>query len=287
VSALSRLLDEPTVDVRRGAITALGELKARSAAPRVLKAFQDAETKWEAVAALAQTPDARALDAYLDGLAGKNPTLRAGCRKAIEAIRDQILPAIESKLNKLPPETVAELQKIYAENAEARKGRLFEAPAKKLEPADYLEFALKHDGEPARGRRSFLDLSGVACIKCHRVAGEGVDVGPDLTTVGTQFGRAEIAESILYPSKAIREGYQRVEVETKDEQTFEGLVKAETNEELTLRDANGNNRRVSKAAIKDRRNSQLSLMPEGLESGMTLQDFADLVEYLVSLKSPP
>ena len=190
-------------------------------------------------------------------------------------------------MNELSPETVAELQKIYTENAEARKGRLFEAKAQKLEPADYLDFALKHDGDVARGRKIFHDLSGVACTKCHRVAGEGVDVGPDLTTVGAQFGRAEIAESILYPSKAIREGYQRVEVETKNEQTFEGLVKAEANDELTLRDANGNNRRVSKADIKDRRNSQLSLMPEGLEAGMTLQDFTDLVAYLVSLKGQP
>ena len=54
-----------------------------------------------------------------------------------------------------------------------------------------------------------------------------------------------------------------------------------------MRDANGNNRRVSKADIKDRRNSQLSLMPEGLEAGMTLQDFADLVAYLISLKDQP
>ena len=94
----------------------------------------------------------------------------------------------------------------------------------------------------------------------------------------------ELAESILFPSRSIREGYQRVEVETKNEETLEGLVKTETNDELTLRDANGNNRRVSKADIKDRHNSQLSLMPEGLEAGMALQDFADLVAYLSSLK---
>jgi putative membrane-bound dehydrogenase-like protein len=284
VTALLALLDDSLADVRRGAVTALGELKARSALPKLMKAHRDNETKWEAVAALTQMPDAQALDAYLDGLAGKNPTLRAACRKAIEAIRDKALPAIEAKVNDLSPETIAELQKIYAESEAARKGRLFEVKAKKLEPADFLEFALKHDGNAARGQKIFHDVSGVACIKCHRVTGEGADVGPDLTTVGTQFGRAEIVESVLYPSKAIREGYQRVEVEMKNEDTFDGLVKAETNDELTLRDANGNNRRVSKADIKDRRNSQLSLMPEGLEAGMTLQDFADLVAYLVSLK---
>jgi putative membrane-bound dehydrogenase-like protein len=283
-TVLSRLLDDSSVEVRRGVVTALGELKARSALPRLLEVYRDAEMKWEVVAALARMPDARALDAYLDGLAGKNPTLRASCRKAIEAIRDMALPAIEAKLTELSPETVAELQKIYTESEAARQGRLFEAKAKKLDPADYLDFALEHEGDVARGRKSFHDLSGVACIKCHRVAGEGSDVGPDLSTAGAQFGRKDLAESVLYPSKAIREGYQRVEVETKNEEMFEGVVKAETNEELTLRDANGNNRRISKADIKDRRNSQLSLMPEGLEAGMSLQDFADLVAYLASLR---
>lgn len=287
LAVLMPMLNDSSADVRRGAVTALGELKARSALPLLLKAYRDPETKWEAIAALTQVPDARALDAYLDGLGGKNPTLRAGCRKVIEAIRDQALPGIESKLNELALETVAGLQKIYADSAGARRGRLFEVKAKKLEPADYLEFVLKHDGDAARGRRIFGDLSSVACIKCHRVAGEGGDVGPDLTAAGTQFGRAELAESVLFPSKAIREGYQRVEVETKNEETFEGLVKAETNDRLTLRDAAGRNHQISKADIKDRRNSQLSLMPEGLEAGMTQQDFADLVGYLVSLKGRP
>ena len=281
------LLNDSSADIRRGAVTALGELKARSALPLLLKAYRDQETKWEAIAALAQVPDARALDAYLDGLGGKNPTLRASCRKAIEAIRDRSLPGVEVKLNELPPDTVAELQKIYADSADARKGRLFEVEAKKLEPADYLAFALKHDGDVARGRKIFGDLSSVACMKCHRVAGEGGEVGPDLTTAGAQFGRTELAESVLFPSKAIREGYQRVEVETKNEETFEGLVKAETNDRLTLRDATGSDHQIPKADIKDRRNSQLSLMPEGLEAGMTQQDFADLVAYLVSLKGRP
>ncbi len=284
VDVLLPLLNDPAAGIRRRAVNAVGELKARSATAWLLKAYRDPETKWEAIAALARIPDAQALGAYVDGLAGRNPMLRADCRKAIEAIRDQALPTIEVGVNELSPETVAELQKIYADHAEARRSRLFEAKAKVTEPNDYLEFALKREGDEARGRGIFRDLSGAACIKCHRVAGEGSDVGPDLTTAGSQFGRRELAESVLFPSRIIRAGYQRVEVETKNEETFEGLVKAETNDELTLRDANGNNRRVSKADIKDRRNSQLSLMPDGLEAGMTLQDFADLVSYLTSLK---
>jgi putative heme-binding domain-containing protein len=284
VAVLVPLVQNPSADIRRDAVTTLGEIKARSAIPSLLAAFQNAETKQEAVGALARMPDVQALDAYLDGLSGKNPTSRAACRKAIESIRSNALPLIESKLDALTPETIGELQAIYAKDSEARKGRLFEAKAKIREPAEYLQFALKHDGDAARGRQIFADASGVACIKCHRVQGEGGDVGPDLSTAGTQFGKAELAESVLFPSRAIREGYQRVEVETKNDETFEGLVKTESNETLTLRDANGGSRQIAKADIKDRRNSQLSLMPDGLEAALTLDDFADLMAYLVSLK---
>jgi putative membrane-bound dehydrogenase-like protein len=285
-AVLAPLLDDESLDVRRDAVTALGEWKARSALPGLLAAYRDSGTKWEAVAALAQMPDVRAVDAYLDGLGGKNPTLRALCRKAIEAIREKALPAIETKLGDLSSETVAELQTVYAQSEAARRGRLFEVKVKKLEAADYLAFAMKQDGDAARGRKVFYDLEGVACVKCHRVAGQGGEVGPDLTTTGAQLGRKELAESILYPSRAIREGYQRVEVETEDDETIEGLVQAESNEWLTLRDANGKNHQIAKEKIKERRHSQLSLMPEGLEAGMSLEAFADLLAYLSSLREP-
>jgi len=287
LGVLLPLLGDTSAEVRRGAVNALGELKVRSAVPHLLEAYRDREMKWDAIAALAKTPDLRAVDAYLDGIGGRNPTLRTACRKAIETIRDAALPAIEAKVNELSPETVGELQQLYTASTEARTGRLFEAKAKKREPADYLKFALNHDGDVAGGRKLFHDPIGVACIQCHKVAGEGGEVGPDLTTAGTQFGRTELAESILYPSKSIREGYQRTEVETKADETFEGLVKAESNEWLTLRDANGKNHQIAKSDIKERRNSELSLMPEGLEAGMSLEDFSDLIAYLSSLKGTP
>ena len=49
------------------------------------------------------------------------------------------------------------------------------------------------------------------CVACHRVAGEGNDTGPDLSSVGAQFDRAALAEAILYPSKTVREGYQQID----------------------------------------------------------------------------
>ncbi|HSH17152.1 MAG TPA: hypothetical protein VLD18_14010, partial [Verrucomicrobiae bacterium] len=94
----------------------------------------------------------------------------------------------------------------------------------------------------------------------------------------------ELAESILYPSKAVREGYQAVEIETTDDESFSGLAKGETGTEVLLLDRLGQLQRIPKDKVASRRNSDFSLMPEGLQSALTLEQFAGLISYLESLK---
>jgi putative heme-binding domain-containing protein len=112
-------------------------------------------------------------------------------------------------------------------------------------------------------------------------------VGPDLSGIGAKYSRRDLAEGVLYPSKAVREGYQQVIVRLKNGQTYAGPVKAETGEELTLHEADGTLRRIRKADVQARKDSGLSPMPEGLHARLTPQQFADLVSYLESLKTEP
>jgi mono/diheme cytochrome c family protein len=67
-------------------------------------------------------------------------------------------------------------------------------------------FARAHEGDAARGREVFADAERAACIGCHRVRGEGGDVGPDLSNIGGKFGREHLVESVLEPSRQIVEG---------------------------------------------------------------------------------
>ena len=96
-----------------------------------------------------------------------------------------------------------------------------------------------------------------------------------------------LAEAILYPSKTVREGYQQIVIEMADGEEFSGLVKGETADTLTLHDSSSREHKLPRASIKARRNSALSLMPEGLQAVLSLDDFADLVAYLASLRSKP
>src|SRR5262249_10562695 len=153
--------------VRRAAVEALGDLKDRTIIPTLLEAYRDPLVRSAALVALVRMPDVRALDAYLDGLDGRDATLREGCRRAVAALGDKVLPTIESRADRLPPDAVAQLRQVYEGHAAARRGRLFAVAAKAPMPEEYLRFAREHPGESSRGRGLFRDREGLGCIKCH------------------------------------------------------------------------------------------------------------------------
>ncbi len=285
--ALRALAKSPSAEERNALARALGNLPTEEAVPLLIEFWQDKETKTTALEALTKVSDPRAIDAYLGGLASMNPTVREQCRKALGGIREEALPVLETRAPELPPGVIAELREVYRRHEAASKGPIFATQTRALTPEDYQRHALEQTGDAVRGQRIFWDEAGVACIRCHTVAGHGVTLGPDLTTIGAQFPRRELIDHILYPSRAVREGYQQVTVETKDGEVHSGLIRSETAGALTLADASGKLHTVAKTDITSRSTSQLSLMPEGLHVGLTLDQFADLFAYLESRKSDP
>jgi putative membrane-bound dehydrogenase-like protein len=283
--ALLRLSDHSSPMVRRRAVAVLGRLAPTAAVPRLLIAYRDPETRAVALAALAQMPDVRALDVYLEGLGGKDAILREACLKAIDRIRDEALPRIEARVDQLRPIAITQLRRIYSGHALAASGRLFVVATAIPSAEAYMTFAREHKGDAARGRALFHEQDALGCLKCHRVSGSGGDVGPDLSTVGNQLDRAKLAESVLYPSRAIREGYQSVTAATLDGRVVTGLLRSESAVTLTLRDADGNDHTIPKAEIEERKKSTTSLMPDGLHLDLSQQDFADLISFLESLKT--
>src|SRR5262249_32974559 len=158
----------------------------------LLRAFAVSETRNEAIVALAQTPSVEAFDAYLAGLVEPNLTVREAARRALGTIRAPALPLLEARAPQLSSEVLGPLQQIYAKEARARA--LFAAAPKFTELADYLAYALQSGGSTEKGRVLFHDAGRLACIKCHVVGNAGGRIGPDLTTVGAQFSRRELAE---------------------------------------------------------------------------------------------
>ena len=151
----------------------------------------------------------------------------------------------------------------------------------------YRSFALSHRGDAENGRRLFNDEQRLACSKCHTTDGTGAKAGPDLHAAGDTFARRDLADAVLAPSAQIAVGYTTTVVKTKSGEVYEGVAKdAGADGSVALTGADGKLIRLAPADVTQRRTPELSLMPEGLETGLSQQEFTDLVEYLVSLKLP-
>jgi putative heme-binding domain-containing protein len=151
---------------------------------------------------------------------------------------------------------------------------------------EYRDFAMGRDGNAARGRELFNEEQRVACAKCHSVDGSASKAGPDLFAIGDKFPRRELIAAVQEPSASIAIGYGTTIVETTAGEEFEGILKETTADALDLIGADGKHIRVATRDIKQQRGSTVSLMPEGLHAGLSRQEFADLIEYLVTLKQP-
>ncbi len=68
---------------------------------------------------------------------------------------------------------------------------------------------LSRHGDPDRGRAVFFRTGQTACASCHRVQGQGQWIGPDLSTIGTKYGKDELLRSILDPIVAIGTAFAR------------------------------------------------------------------------------
>jgi putative heme-binding domain-containing protein len=291
IDGLIANMSNPDADRRSRVITALGDMKAKSAVPALIKVAAASDTHEAALEALAKMPDLAALDIYLDGLASKNASLRKQCETAVRALQKQALPLLEARLatNNLPTLALTSLKQIYQNDPTAKKSSLFRRKVLETPVAQYQEFALAHTGDPRRGKALFHDLKGIACIRCHRIDAEGGDIGPDLAGIHAKYPRAFIIESVLYPSKVILDGYQQVFFQTKDDEEVGGIVRNETPDDVTVIDTAGEKHVLKKSNITSRKVSQISLMPEGLQSGLSVTEFSDLISYVENpiLPEPP
>jgi putative heme-binding domain-containing protein len=155
-------------------------------------------------------------------------------------------------------------------------------------PGALRDFALRHTGDPKRGEALFFDPNGVGCARCHCAGGRGTaHLGPDLTGLALKYDRAEIVRSVLEPSQRIATGYQPVLLATTDGKVHSGLVRAETDTDVELVDAQARLTRVPKRAIAARRLGDVSVMPREPAARLSLVEFADLVSYLETLKDAP
>lgn len=161
----------------------------------------------------------------------------------------------------------------------AQAARLWAAPApgKRQAAVDAMMPALQLQGDAAKGRKIFSER----CVSCHRLGGEGFMLGPDLTSVRNN-GKEKLLISIIDPNREVLPQYIGFDVETKDEESVSGIMAAESATSVTVRQAYGKETVVPREHIAGIRSQGQSLMPEELEAALSPQNFADLLEFVMT-----
>ncbi|MFM7215055.1 MAG: HEAT repeat domain-containing protein [Verrucomicrobiota bacterium] len=138
-------------------------------------------------------------------------------------------------------------------------------------------------GSAEEGRKVFVERAEVACVRCHKVNGEGGEVGPELTGLVEKQGREYVLQSIIHPNAAVAVGFESVLVTLKNGSAYAGIIKSETPESLEINSPEEGLVTVRKVDIQSREKG-LSGMPEGLGDLLSRQDLRNLIEYLASAK---
>ena len=136
-------------------------------------------------------------------------------------------------------------------------------------------------GDPERGIVVFKKV----CAQCHKLYGEGAEVGPDLTGSGRN-NWDQLLTNVLDPSLVIGGSYQARILQTTDGRVLTGLAVEDNDQRVVLKVQGGKLETVPRDQIEVYKVSEVSMMPEQLEKQITPQELADLFSY-IALDKPP
>jgi putative heme-binding domain-containing protein len=245
------------------------------------------------LAALGRCDHPKVAEVILDTYAKMEPELQP---KAIDLLTErpawskQLLGEIARK--KIAPSAlnVNQVRKLLAsrdkdivKQVAAVWGTLREGrnPEREKVVAQMRDLIKKTPGDAQRGVAVFKKV----CAQCHKIHGDGVDVGPDITSNG-RSDFEQLLSNVFDPSLVIGAGYQATTVVTTAGQVQSGLVVEDSPQRVVLKVQGGELKTIPRSAIDEINVSKVSLMPEGLEHQLQRQEIADLFAFLC-LDRPP
>ena len=291
--SIDLLLDTGTEAVKQAAADAVGRLEMRAAAPRIAALAEKGTpgVRIAALKALAALKDERLAPAVTAAAQDKDPNVRKEATKLLAQLKlPNTVPLLEKTASEEGPvgarqNAITALAQVAAPDAEKALGKLMDAliagrlpgtlkldvleaaaqkPGLKEKVAAYQAGWKKDDplagyrealegGDVENGRRLFVEKAEVSCQKCHKVKGQGGEVGPLLDTVGGHKTREYLLESLVVPNKEISPGFAQVLLQLKSEVVESGRIEFETENEVALILADGSRKKIAKKEIQARK----------------------------------
>jgi putative heme-binding domain-containing protein len=157
----------------------------------------------------------------------------------------------------------------------AAKAFAVAANADRQKVVDQYQTALALAGDATRGAQLFAK----ACAQCHRLAGVGYEIGPDLASLTDKSAEALLV-AVLDPNRAVESKFLSYVAETKAGMIYTGLLSSETGNSITLRGPEGKEQVVLRADLEELAGTSKSTMPEGIEKDLQPQELADVIAFV-------
>ncbi len=251
IDSVIKMVGEESVDVslNQGLVQALGESGKPEVGPALVSAFTKLPAEAQATAFDTLLKRADWAQALLDGVRDKkiDPATFG--------------PANVYRLRTHPAREVAE-------RANAMKDELNPNEKAKNEIIAALASVVRQPGNLANGKTMFT----VSCATCHKLDGQGSDIGPDLTGMGSH-GPEELLVHIVDPNREVDPSFHAWNIETTDGQFYAGIIARQNNAAVLLRNI-GQDIEIPTSRIKTKTDTGRSLMPEGFDAlgGEILRD---------------
>lgn len=236
-----------------------------------------------AIRVLEQNSSADVTASLIGNWANYGPKAQGVALEALLARDDRAIALLEAKVVKPESFSAAQVQALIKHKspkvaAAAKVALASVIPPSREEMAAKFKPAITTKGDATKGQAQYM----ARCMACHKAGANGIAVGPDLITVKTK-GRDALLTAILEPHKEVASQFISYTFNTKDGQTFTGIISNDTAASVTVRMMGGLEKTLQRAELKGSSSTGQSLMPEGLETGMSVQDMADLLSFIEGL----
>ncbi len=245
-------------------VDALGELDDPAVGTIVLKAFPrlPAQLKPRAVELLTERP--------------------AWTKAMLAAVAEKKIPDAAlnvTQLRKLQQSQDPDIaQRVKAIWGTIREGR---NPQRERIVAEVRRSIRRTPGDPVAGQAVFTKL----CAQCHKIYGQGQEVGPDITSNGrNDFD--QLVSNVFDPSLVIGPGYQATTIATADGRVLTGLLAEDGKDRIVLKTQGGKLETIPRDQVEQVKTAEVSLMPEEIEKQISPREIADLFAFLCLDKLP-
>ncbi len=272
-------------------LASIGLLKFRSfpeaaaVLSELLESDQSESVQDAAIAVLSQWPSEAAAGLITDHWPGLRPAVRSTALTFLLRRKDMtrvLLAAMES--GRASPSLLSVDQRVLLlksrdPDIRAAAERLLggAVSGNRREVIEQYKEALTRSGSADAGARVFQRV----CARCHRVGTTGFRVGPDISDVRNR-SRSAILFDILDPNAKVEPRFATCTVVTTDGRTFSGLLEEESDGAVVLRLPEGRQQTIARQDVDEIITGDVSLMPEGIEKDVSVQEMADLLEFLTA-----